>query len=191
MAGGLPFVLPWRPAVQPVLFVHAVQGLPPGIYAVDRCDAALPGDWAEPAGDWKGCRLRRLHAAENAGRLGYVASAHQCKNAAFHVALFASVAAVQTAGPSMYPRLHWEVGALGQLLYLACEEQGLRGTSIGCYFGPWTAALLGFETAWMDLLHWAGGIATPDARVQARELAVEIRSRSCKKMQAESSKEII
>ena len=30
--------------------------------------------------------------------------------------------------------LHWEAGAIGQLLYLEAEAHGLRGTGIGCFF---------------------------------------------------------
>ncbi|WP_412178702.1 hypothetical protein, partial [Pseudomonas aeruginosa] len=36
-------------------------------------------------------------------------------------------------GPWCYPRLYWECGQVGQLLYLEAEAAGLSGTGIGCY----------------------------------------------------------
>ena len=34
----------------------------------------------------------------------------------------------------MYPRLFWERGVLGQLLYLEAHAVGIAATGIGCYF---------------------------------------------------------
>lgn len=34
----------------------------------------------------------------------------------------------------MYPRLFWETGALGQLLYLEAHAVGISATGIGCFF---------------------------------------------------------
>lgn len=33
-----------------------------------------------------------------------------------------------------YPRLFWEAGVVGQVLYLEAEAAGVRGTGIGCFF---------------------------------------------------------
>ena len=38
------------------------------------------------------------------------------------------------SGPGMYPRLFWETGMIGQMLYLEAEAAGIRGTGIGCFF---------------------------------------------------------
>lgn len=37
-------------------------------------------------------------------------------------------------GAWMYPRLYWECGVLGQLLYLEAHAIGISATGIGCYF---------------------------------------------------------
>lgn len=34
----------------------------------------------------------------------------------------------------MYPRLFWETGVLGQVLYLEAHAIGISATGIGCYF---------------------------------------------------------
>ena len=34
----------------------------------------------------------------------------------------------------MYPRLFWETGVLGQVLYLEAHAVGISATGIGCYF---------------------------------------------------------
>lgn len=34
----------------------------------------------------------------------------------------------------MYPRLFWETGVLGQILYLEAHAVGISATGIGCYF---------------------------------------------------------
>jgi hypothetical protein len=37
-------------------------------------------------------------------------------------------------GEWMYPRLFWETGILGQVLYLEAHAIGISATGIGCYF---------------------------------------------------------
>lgn len=37
-------------------------------------------------------------------------------------------------GAWMYPRLFWETGVLGQVLYLEAHAVGISATGIGCYF---------------------------------------------------------
>lgn len=37
-------------------------------------------------------------------------------------------------GAWMYPRLFWESGVLGQVLYLEAHAVGISATGIGCYF---------------------------------------------------------
>ena len=34
----------------------------------------------------------------------------------------------------MYPRLFWETGVLGQVLYLEAHAIGISATGIGCFF---------------------------------------------------------
>lgn len=44
----------------------------------------------------------------------------------------------------MYPRLFWESGVLGQLLYLEAHAVGISATGIGCYFDD--AGMIFFPT---------------------------------------------
>ena len=37
-------------------------------------------------------------------------------------------------GAWMYPRLFWETGVLGQVLYLEALAVGISATGIGCFF---------------------------------------------------------
>ena len=37
-------------------------------------------------------------------------------------------------GAWMYPRLFWETGVLGQVLYLEAHAIGISATGIGCFF---------------------------------------------------------
>lgn len=37
-------------------------------------------------------------------------------------------------GAWMYPRLFWETGVIGQVLYLEAHAVGISATGIGCYF---------------------------------------------------------
>ena len=37
-------------------------------------------------------------------------------------------------GAWWYPRMFWEAGLLGQVLYLEAERAGVRATGIGCFF---------------------------------------------------------
>ena len=50
-------------------------------------------------------------------------------------------ASLEQYGPWFYPRLFWECGAIGQVLYLEAEALGLRGTGIGCFFDEPVSAL--------------------------------------------------
>jgi len=42
--------------------------------------------------------------------------------------------AMRDLGPSMYPRLFWETGLIGQVLYLEAHAFGVSATGIGCFF---------------------------------------------------------
>lgn len=45
-------------------------------------------------------------------------------------------------GAWMYPRLFWETGVLGQVLYLEAHAIGISATGIGCYFDDDGASFL-------------------------------------------------
>jgi SagB-type dehydrogenase family enzyme len=170
-------VLPWTPLVHPVLFVHRVGDLAPGLYLFERTAAvhdrlrAATRDafaWARV----RGCpdHLRLFHLATADLRAASQAvSCHQeiASDGAFSLGMLADFAGVLRArGPWWYRRLFWEAGVLGQVLYLAAEAAGVRGTGIGCYFDDPTHDLLGLGgDEFQDLYHFTVGGPVDDPRL--------------------------
>lgn len=162
--GAVPFrSLPWAPRVELLLFVHRVAGLDAGLYTFRRGEG-LPVDGEEVAPGLV-C-LRR-------GDVRGVAQAVSCDQAIAHESAFAvaMVARVESAlredGAWMYRRLHWEAGAIGQVLYLEAEANGVRGTGIGCFYDDAVVALLGEAGAgWHALYNFTVGGAVDDERLQ-------------------------
>ncbi len=175
----LPFtVLPWRPRVALALFAHRVEDLEPGLYLLLRdlsqrtvlqttlrseflwrkppaCPAALelyllqPGDFRETA---QLISCQQDIAADSAFSLGMLAE-------------FES--SLKEQGPWFYPRLFWETGLIGQLLYLEAEAAGIRGTGIGCFFDDAMHRLLGItDRSWQSLYHFTIGGAVEDTRLK-------------------------
>ena len=69
-------------------------------------------------------------------------------------------------GAWFYPRLFWEAGAIGQVLYLEAEAAGIRSTGIGCYFDDAMHDVLGLEdTTYQDLSHFTVGGPVEDTRL--------------------------
>ncbi|HPF70177.1 MAG TPA: SagB/ThcOx family dehydrogenase [Candidatus Krumholzibacteria bacterium] len=182
LPGGAPRpfgVLPWAPAVSLVLFVHRVDGLAPGLYALvrdpghlDPLKAALRPSamWASVPGAPADLPLFQL----GAGDVRAVArdlSCHQdiAADGAFAAAMLARFAPViEAGGAAMYARLFWECGAIGQMLYLEAEAAGVQGTGIGCFFDDEVHRLLGLEGMdWQSLYHFTVGGGVPDARVRS------------------------
>ena len=64
-------------------------------------------------------------------------------------------------GPWFYPRLFWEAGMIGQVLYLEAEAAGMRSTGIGCYFDDPMHHVLGLQ----DLYHFTVGGPIEDTRL--------------------------
>jgi hypothetical protein len=55
---------------------------------------------------------------------------------------------------------------IGQVLYLASEAYGIRGTGMGCFFDDTIHDLLGLrDTAYQDLYHFGAGKPVEDKRV--------------------------
>jgi hypothetical protein len=71
-------------------------------------------------------------------------------------------------GAPFYRRLHWEAGAIGQVLYLEAEAAGLRGTGIGCFFDDAMLDAVGIprESGWKTLYHFTVGGPVDDERLR-------------------------
>ncbi len=66
----------------------------------------------------------------------------------------------------MYPRLYWECGAIGQVLYLQAEVSGVRSTGIGCFFDDPARAIFGLrDNNYQSLYHFTVGGPVDDSRL--------------------------
>lgn len=176
LPGAPPFDLfPFAAAVDLALFVHRVEGLESGVYALVRdpareadLRAAMHADleWQRPelAGDLP---LWRLRSADVRG----LAASASCGQAiagdgCFSLGMLADLEALEAHGPHQYARLFWECGAIGQVLYLEAEALGLRGTGIGCFFDDQVHRTLGLQTRrFQSLYHFAFGGPVEDKRL--------------------------
>ncbi|MCL4177402.1 MAG: SagB/ThcOx family dehydrogenase [Verrucomicrobia bacterium] len=172
---------PWPASVHLALFVHRVEGLPPGLYWLDR-DLISPGscrtllrpdfDWQQPAGCPATVPLHRLRE----GDFGEVAEEICCRQSiaaggAYAVAMVAVMEGrLHELGPWFYRRLFWECGMIGQILYLEAEAAGVRATGIGCFFDDPMHQLLGIsDHSCQSLYHFTVGGPVEDPRIQQRE----------------------
>jgi SagB-type dehydrogenase family enzyme len=161
------------------IFVHRVEDLTPGLYVLVRhpeheeslresfrddfswerpeaCPEHLPlfvlghGDLRDSA---RQLSCGQAIAADGAFSLGMLARFDH---------------ALDKEGPGMYPRLFWETGMIGQMLYLEGEAAGTRGTGIGCFFDDEVHRVLGIaDHSWQSLYHFTVGGAVDDERLQS------------------------
>ena len=165
---------PWPPKVQLVIFVHRVEGIEPGIYALLRSTGALEAlqgatladfDWRKTA---TALPLYHLYSG-NCRQLAKTLSCHQpiASDSAFSLAMLAEFGETIRASPWLYRRLFWECGLIGQILYLEAEAAGVRGTGIGCYFDDSVHELLGISgDQFQSLYHFTVGKPLEDSRLQ-------------------------
>ena len=169
-------LLPHSPQLHLMLFVHRVDDLSPGLYCLVRqakdlpilhrhCDSKF--SWQQVAGELP---LYLLQAGDCCS-LAKTISCHQdiAGDSAFSLAMLARFEPLVRDAPWHYPRLFWEAGLIGQVLYLEAEAQGLRGTGIGCYFDDLMHELLGLQDqTWQDLYHFTVGVPREDSRLQTK-----------------------
>jgi len=169
--------IPWAPAMDLCLFVHRVEGVEPGLYALARdpgrlgkLKESMRGEfaWEAPPGcpvDLPLYLLERGDARQLAAQL----SCHQqiAGEGAFSLGMIAEFRETLVAhGPWFYRRLFWEAGAIGQLLYLEAEAAGVRATGIGCFFDDPVHQVFGFSgLAFQSLYHFTVGGAVDDPRL--------------------------
>ncbi len=169
--------IPWRPRIHLGLFVHRVDGLPPGLYALPRdpdrlaalkevmrrefrwqrvptCPPGLPL-YLLQEGD-----CRALAASVCCGQ--YIAG-----DGAFSLGMIADfMDSLTTYGAAFYRNLFWEAGMVGQVLYLEAEEAGIRSTGIGCYFDDPVHEVFGIASReWQSFYHFTVGGPVGDVRL--------------------------
>ena len=95
-------------------------------------------------------------------------SCHQeiAGHSAFSLGMIAAFQNPVTSNPFAYQRLFWESGMIGQVLYLAAEAQGVRGTGIGCFFDDAVHEILGLaDNEYQSLYHFTIGKPVEDPRL--------------------------
>ncbi len=177
-SGRIPFeILPWSPQIDLAIFVHRVKGLTPGLYFLFRSESRKeelqkslkssfawkkPDDCPDPldlymltSGDVRKASMQIACFQDIAG------------DGCFSVGMIAEFERpLNHYGAWFYPRLFWECGMIGQVLYLEAEAAGLRGTGIGCFFDDPMHELLGIESMrYQDLYHFTVGGHLEDPRL--------------------------
>jgi hypothetical protein len=173
-SGMPPFnAVPALQQIEIVVFVHRVRGLPKGIYllkcptgAVENLKTAWKTDflWRPVVGQLP---LWQLTEGDVSG-LAETLSCHQdiAGHSAFAMSMIAPYDHLLRQGSHNYRRLHWECGMIGQVLYLAAEAHGLRGTGIGCFFDDEVHRLLGIrDKSYQVLYHFTVGHPIEDHRL--------------------------
>jgi SagB-type dehydrogenase family enzyme len=175
LPGGSPVwqLWPHTARVHPVLLVHRVEGIAPGVYAMPRADtakeplqAALRDSFSWSVADTE-LPLYQLVAAR-AGKTARTLSCHQdiAAQCAVTFMMVAEFAAPIAADPAAYRHLHWEAGMLGHVVTLEAEAAGWRGTGIGCFFDDAVHEVLGIkDDAYQVIYHYAIGMALDDPRI--------------------------
>lgn len=169
---------PWPPRVHPLLFVHRIDGVAPGLYLLVRNAEALAKLREALQGEWEWLRvesapehlpLYRL-AVGDARDAARMISCHQdiAADSCFAVGFLTEFAGSLQRAPWIYRELFWETGLLGQILYLEAEAAGIRATGIGCFFDDALHRLLGLDgLGWQSLYHFTVGGPVEDRRVRS------------------------
>jgi len=164
----------WPPKIHLFIFVHRVEGLAPGIYALPRHNDALEPLQAATLAefDWKKVSeeipLYHLYSGD-CRQIAKTLSCHQpiASDSAFSLGMVAKFGETIEAAPWLYRRLFWECGLIGQTLYLEAEAAGIRGTGIGCYFDDSVHELLGIkDDKFQSLYHFTVGKPLEDKRLE-------------------------
>ncbi|MBF0188347.1 MAG: nitroreductase family protein [Magnetococcales bacterium] len=177
-----PGVSPWdlftdTTRIHPLLMVHRVQGVTPGLYVLIRNPAVLDDlkQALRPDFLWKSVQeapdhlpLYRLSVGDEHD-FARMVSCNQdiAADGAFSLGMLAEFDSSLTGGAWIYRRLHEEAGAVGQILYLEAEAAGYQGTGIGCFFDDLFHTRLGIEALrFQTLYHFTIGTGIADNRLE-------------------------
>jgi SagB-type dehydrogenase family enzyme len=168
---------PWPPRLHCAIFVHRVEGLPPGLYFFERSAAVHDKVrtkmnpsfvFERPDGCPDHLQLYRLAGGDFRHQAEIVSCGQKIAGAgAFSLGMLAEFDdSIHSMGAWWYRRLFWEAGLLGQVLYLESEAAGVRGTGIGCYFDDAVHSLLGLKgNEFQSLYHFTVGGPVEDTRI--------------------------
>lgn len=168
--------LPWLPRIHLILFVHRVEELEPGLYALPRSDSGEHAmrhhmrsefTWEKALKCPEHIPLYQLVSSE-CQEAAQILSCHQdiASDGVFSLAMLAELEKNIDQTPWSYRQLFWESGILGQALYLEAEAEGISGTGIGCFFDDAVHNTLGIESSELQsLYHFTLGKAVLDRRL--------------------------
>ena len=170
----------WQPTIHLALFVHRVEGIPPGLYMLARDPAPKKLErlktsmqeqfvWNIPEGCPEDLPLYLLEEG-NAQKIATQVSCWQeiAGSSTFSLGMIAEFdSSIQEHGQWFYKRLFWETGLIGQVLYLEAEAAGVRATGIGCFFDDPVHRVFGFfpHTQFQSLYHFTVGSPVEDSRL--------------------------
>lgn len=171
-------VWPYEPALHLMLFVHRVEGVTPGVYVLVRDRNKLPVvqrsmnrdlHWVPPPGCPENLPLYWLLEGD-ARELAAQVSCRQeiAGDSAFSCGMLGEFEGLlHERGGWWYPRLFWEAGLLGQVLYLEAEAAGVRATGIGCFFDDPVHDIVAVNgLSFQSLYHFTVGGPVEDRRLQ-------------------------
>lgn len=173
--------VPWDPAIHLALFVHRVDGLVPGLYAlarepakVDALRRAMRAEfaWTSPPGCPSHLPLFLLLEGDARQAAAQVSCGQEVAGeSAFSLGMLAEFEAnLHRYGPWFYRRLFWETGVIGQVLYLEAEAAGVRATGIGCFFDDPVHDLFGLKgIQFQSLYHFTTGGPVEDPRLTTEQ----------------------
>ena len=170
-------VWPHDPAIHLLIFVHRVDGLTPGLYVLARDPKKLAFiqqsmnpelSWTPVPGCPEDLPLYWLLEGD-AKKLAIQVSCHQdiAGDSAFSFGMLAEFEGrLREGGAWWYPRLFWESGLLGQVLYLEAEAAGIRATGIGCFFDDPVHEIVAVKgLSFQSLYHFTIGGPVEDGRL--------------------------
>ena len=169
--------IPWRPRIHLGLFVHRVNDLSPGLYALARdpekvepLRQAMRREflWRRPPSCPRGLPLYLLKEGDYRALAASVSCGQDIAgDGAFSLGMIADyMDSLVTYGAAFYRNLFWEAGLVGQVLYLEAEEAGIRSTGIGCYFDDPVHEVFGISSRdWQSFYHFTVGGPVEDVRL--------------------------
>ena len=174
----LPFqTFTWESQVHLGLFVHRVNDLPQGLYFLVRNPNHIEElkktfnthfKWEKPEDCPTELDLFLLEEYDCRSMATGVSCGQEIAgDGCFSLGMISAFESpLKVLGPWFYPRLYWECGAIGQVLYLQAEVSGIRSTGIGCFFDDSVHRIFGIKDLnYQSLYHFTVGGPVDDNRL--------------------------
>jgi SagB-type dehydrogenase family enzyme len=167
----------WEPQVHLGLFVHRVDDLPRGVYTLVRNKNHMKNlkatfskhfKWEKPEGCPDELDLFLMEEYDCRRMAAGVSCGQEIAGAGcFSLGMISAFEEpLKNYGLWFYPRLYWECGAIGQVLYLQAEVSGIRSTGIGCFLDDSVHNIFGIkDTSYQSLYHFTIGGPVDDNRL--------------------------